>query len=98
MRYEPSLKWGALLLALPLVVAACANEPKTEETAAMSPAEQSCAAEAAKASGVDAATIAVTKTTVTTEGGSIYTAKTDALSYLCVTDADQKVTSFTQEK
>lgn len=99
MRTQRSLAWGALLLALPLAVAACSTQPaKSELSAAMSPGEQSCAAKAAESAGVDPASVKVTHTTSTTNGASVYVAETAGASYMCVIEPDQRMSSFQQQK
>lgn len=99
MRSDPSLKGGILVLALPLLVAACGGQAaKTEQTAALSPGEQACAAQAAQAAGVDPTTVAVTKTTTATNGASVFVARTAKHSYMCVIQPDQRMSTFEQQK
>lgn len=99
MRTDLTAKAGAFLLALPLLAAACTEHAaKTEQTAAMNPGEQACAAQAAQAAGVDPATVAVTKTTTSTNGASVFVAKTATHSYMCVIEPDQRMSTFEQQK
>lgn len=99
MRTDQTLKAGGLLLALPLIAAACTEHAaKTEQTAAMSPGEQACAAQAAQSAGVDPTTVAVTKTTTSTNGASVFVAKTATHSYMCVIEPDQRMSTFEQQK
>lgn len=100
MKSERSLTWGAAaLLALPLVVAACA-QPAAPPAAAptLTPGEQACAAQAAQAAGVDVATVSVTPTTATKTGGTVYSVTAGAHSFMCVVEADQKVSVFKPQK
>lgn len=92
-----SLKRSALILVLPLVVAACQPAEKSAQTANLDPGEQACAAQAASAAGIDATTVTVAKTSSTTEGDSIYVATAGAQSYMCVLSPTQQMLRFEQQ-
>ncbi|MFO1105005.1 MAG: hypothetical protein U1E34_02805 [Amaricoccus sp.] len=99
MKSERSLTWGAALLALPLVVAACAKPaPPPPAAPILSPGEQACVEHASQAAGVDPATVAITPTTSTKTGGTVYSVTSGAHSFMCVVEADQKVSIFKPQK
>lgn len=53
---------------------------------------------ASQAAGVDPATVAITPTTSTKTGGTVYSVTSGAHSFMCVVEADQKVSIFKPQK
>ncbi len=84
----------AALVAVPIALAACHREPPPPPVPVQTAGEAACAARAAQAAGVDAATVTVIPTASTKTGATIYTASVNGVDYRCVVEVDSTVSTF----
>ena len=85
----------ALMLIVPVAMAACAKKPPPPPPApVLSPAEQACVAQGAVIAAVDATTVTVTPVSSTKVGDTIYAVVANGVTYNCVASPDGTVTSF----
>ena len=89
------LAFGAIL-ALPLVVGACARQPEPEPVtvAVVAGPEQACAERAAGLAGLDPAAVTATPVSLTKTGATVYAVDAGGVSYTCVVEIDGTVSSF----
>ena len=84
----------ALILIVPIAMAACAKKPPPPAAPVLSPAEQACIAAGAQAAGIDPSTVTITPVSSTKVGDTIYSVVAGGIGYNCVASPDGTVTSF----